>query len=497
MERRMLKNKIISLLLLVVILAADFNFLPVQSIINQASQSTAIVAYAATTKAGKWIKESNGKWWYKHTDGTYTKNDWEYINGYWYHFDSSGYMQTGWLKVDGKWYHLNSEGKMHIGWVKIGNYWYHFDSNGVRQTGWQKLNGNWYYFNSDGIRQVGWVKVGNYWYHLDSEGIMQTGWQKLNGNWYYFNSDGVRQVGWQQVDGKWYHLNSEGIMETGWVKIGTEWYFFHSTGERYVGWLTDNGKTYHFNSSGIMDIGWKKINDYWYFFNYEGSMQLGWKKIDGSWYYFNMQNGQMNTKTFTENQRKYYFNSSGALYRTDIDIDVQQQQKTLWCWAACAVMVGRYNTNSTISQKNIVAKFTGSENNNVPGNPYITAQAVYYASNNTKKSTLYFPGLKFTSSSSSVYKSAVDMIDDNHPFIIAIADKETADKILNQDIAQDTVLSGSGHMVVCSGYDKEDNTLKIVNPWKLTPTKFYSYDDIMEDVYFNPVEGRCIMMIAY
>lgn len=416
-----------------------------------------MVAYAATTKLGKWIKESNGKWWYKYTDGTYTKNGWEYINGYWYHFDASGYMQTGWQKINNEWYHFDSDGHRQTGWVKIGNYWYHFDSNGIRQTGWQKLNGNWYYFNSDGIRQVGWVKVGNYWYHLDSEGIMQTGWQKLNGNWYYFNSDGVRQVGWQQVDGKWYHLNSE----------------------------------------GIMDIGWKKINDYWYFFNYEGSMQLGWKKIDGKWYYFNMQNGQMNTKAFNEGTRKYEFFASGALKKTELIVKIEKQRKSHWCWAACAVMVGRYNTNSTISQKNIVAKFTGSENNNVPGNPYITAQAVYYASNNTKKSTLYFPGLKFTSSSSSVYKSAVDMIDDNHPFIIAIADKETADKILNQDIAQDTVLSGSGHMVVCSGYDKEDKTLKIVNPWKLTPTKFYSYDDIMEDVYFNPVEGRCIMMIAY
>ncbi|MDE5964697.1 MAG: hypothetical protein K2G65_04760, partial [Eubacterium sp.] len=113
MENRTIKTKPISVLLAAAILLVNFNFLPVQSIINQSISTGIVVAYAATTKPGKWIKESNGKWWYKHTDGTYTKNDWEYINGYWYHFDANGWMQTGWLKVDGKWYHLNREGKMH------------------------------------------------------------------------------------------------------------------------------------------------------------------------------------------------------------------------------------------------------------------------------------------------------------------------------------------------------------------------------------------------
>ena len=31
-----------------------------------------------TNKKGEWIKASNGKYWYRHTDGSYTKNDWEY-----------------------------------------------------------------------------------------------------------------------------------------------------------------------------------------------------------------------------------------------------------------------------------------------------------------------------------------------------------------------------------------------------------------------------------
>lgn len=474
MERRMLKNKIISVLLLVVILAADFNFLPVQSIINQASQSTAIVAYAATTKAGKWIKESNGKWWYKHTDGTYTKNDWEYINGYWYHFDSSGYMQTGWLKVDGKWYHLNSEGKMHIGWVKIGNYWYHFDSNGVRQTGWQKLNGNWYYFNSDGIRQVGWqkvdgkwyhlnsegimetgwVKIGNYWYHFDSTGVRQTGWQKLNGNWYYFNSDGIRQVGWQQVDGKWYHLNSEGIMEIGWVKIGTDWYFFHSTGERYVGWLTENGKTYHFNSSGIMDIGWKKINNYWYHFN---------------------SSGVMNTSTLTEGTRKYFFdNSAGVLYSTELIVDEEKQQKENWCWAACAVMVGTYNTNYTSTQNAVVGATHFYSEADVAEVDSVVVKGMNFASRNTKSGIITSP-LSFN--------EAVAQIDKNHPFMIHLSP-----------------LDGStGHMVVCTGYKKrnENEYVLIVDPDPTMPTVYYGYKNLCNiNSEYNKYRV-CTSMIIY
>ena len=148
MENRKIKNRIISMFLLVVILAVNFNFLPMQSIMNQSAFTGTIVAYAATTKPGNWIKNSDGKWRYKHTDGTYTKNGWEYINGYWYHFDANGYMQTGWQKINNEWYHFDSEGHRQTGWQKINNQWYHFDSNGIRQTGWQKLNGEWYYFNS-------------------------------------------------------------------------------------------------------------------------------------------------------------------------------------------------------------------------------------------------------------------------------------------------------------------------------------------------------------
>ena len=60
---------------------------------------------------GSWFK-SNGKWWYRHADGSYTKSNWEKIDGVWYHFDASGYMQTGWQKISNVWYYFNTSGAM-------------------------------------------------------------------------------------------------------------------------------------------------------------------------------------------------------------------------------------------------------------------------------------------------------------------------------------------------------------------------------------------------
>ena len=78
-------------------------------------------------KTGKWVQDSTG-WWYKHTDGSYTKCDWEQIDGKWYYFDYKGYMCTGWIQVKGKEYLLYSDGSMAHNCELYG---YRFDSNGV------------------------------------------------------------------------------------------------------------------------------------------------------------------------------------------------------------------------------------------------------------------------------------------------------------------------------------------------------------------------------
>ncbi|MDU4480382.1 peptidoglycan recognition family protein, partial [Clostridium sp.] len=82
-------------------------------------------------KAGKWLKgESEGntkKWWYKHSDGSYTANDWEKIDGEWYFFDCNGWMKIGWIVWKGKDYYLYGNGVMAHNTTLYG---YKFDSNG-------------------------------------------------------------------------------------------------------------------------------------------------------------------------------------------------------------------------------------------------------------------------------------------------------------------------------------------------------------------------------
>lgn len=121
-----------------------------------------------------WIK-SGKRWWFRHADGSYTKNNWEYIDG-WYHFDNSGWMQTGWLKIGSRWYYLSSKGAMVTGWQKIGGAYYYFDASGVMQSN------RWideYYVNASGK----WTKSD---YHSISCGN--------SGKWFNSKSDAETYV---------------------------------------------------------------------------------------------------------------------------------------------------------------------------------------------------------------------------------------------------------------------------------------------------------------
>lgn len=124
----------------------------------------------ALKPAGVW-KKSGGKWWYRHADGSYTRNGWELIDGVWYHFDRSGWMQTGWLKAGGTWYYLASSGAMKTGWLKSGGKWYYLKNSGAMATGWYKVGGVWYWSASSGAMGANrWV--GNY--YLTGSGAMAT-----------------------------------------------------------------------------------------------------------------------------------------------------------------------------------------------------------------------------------------------------------------------------------------------------------------------------------
>lgn len=259
----------------------------------------------------RWIN-SGGKWWYRHADGSYTRNDWERINGYWYYFDGSGWMQTGWLKLDNSRYWLNGSGAMTTGWQKIGGGWYYFNSSGVMQTGWLKLGNSTYFLNESGAMLTGWQWIGNDWYYLYNNGVMKTGWLELGETKYYLDGSGAMKTGWFKVDSKWYYANGSGAMQTGWLKLGSTWYYLNGSGIMLTGWQSIGSTWYYLNESGAMATGWLKLDSTWYYLNGSGAMLTGWQSIGGKWYYLDS-SGTMKTGWYEVGSDWYYSNPSGVM----------------------------------------------------------------------------------------------------------------------------------------------------------------------------------------
>ena len=144
--------------------------LPVNSPVS-AQESISPKAYSHSD--GSWI-QSNGRWWYKHSDGSYTKNGWEKINETWYYFDSEGWMKTGWFNEHGNWYYLDDSGAMKTGWCLISGSWYYLNTSGVMQTGLQTIEGQQYYLADSGAMQTGWHNIGDDTYFFATSGARQT-----------------------------------------------------------------------------------------------------------------------------------------------------------------------------------------------------------------------------------------------------------------------------------------------------------------------------------
>ena len=124
--------------------------LPVNNPVS-AQESSSQATYSKSS--GSWIK-SGSRWWYKHSDGSYTTNGWEQINGTWYYFDNEGWMKTGWIKEYGKWYYLDDSGAMKTGLQTIGGNEYYLSTSGAMQTGWQNIGDDTYFFADSGARQT-------------------------------------------------------------------------------------------------------------------------------------------------------------------------------------------------------------------------------------------------------------------------------------------------------------------------------------------------------
>ena len=134
----------------------------------------------------KWILDGRG-WWYRHSDGSYTKSNWEVIGGQWYYFDAAGYMVTGWQNVGGSWYYMDGSGKMVTGWIALGGTHYYLNTSGAMHKGWLKDGGTWYYLNPTAN-------------NFGAEGAMARGYRQIDGVWYYFNK-GVSPEGAMTYEG--------------------------------------------------------------------------------------------------------------------------------------------------------------------------------------------------------------------------------------------------------------------------------------------------------
>ena len=138
------------ILLSTVALLSLVSTLPVNSPVY-AQESSSQTTYSKSS--GSWIK-SGSRWWYKHSDGSYTTNGWEQINGTWYYFDNEGWMKTGWIKEYGKWYYLDDSDAMKTGLQTIGGNEYYLSTSGAMQTGWQNIGDDTYFFADSGARQT-------------------------------------------------------------------------------------------------------------------------------------------------------------------------------------------------------------------------------------------------------------------------------------------------------------------------------------------------------
>lgn len=153
------------------------------------------VMTGAQTEGAGWIQQ-NGRWWYRHADGSYTKSGWEKIDGKWYLFDADGWMLTGWQQVGGKWYYLNDSGAMATGWVSVDGKWYYLDDSGAMATGWIDVDGNRYYLNDSGAMATGWLMYEGSWYYLNDSGAMvKDSTINVNGENYVIDKDGKMITG--------------------------------------------------------------------------------------------------------------------------------------------------------------------------------------------------------------------------------------------------------------------------------------------------------------
>ena len=202
---------------------------------NYVDGSGAWIPGKVKAQAG-WV-QSGSRWWYRHADGSYTRNNWEMINGSWYYFDGAGWMATGWLKLGNNWYYLNpGNGAMVTGWLQLGSTWYYMNGSGAMETDTWIGNS---YVDANGVWDQSKTKAQAYWV--------------LNGDrWMLVQEDGTyAKKCWKTVDGKEYYLDENGYMVTGWLKQGSTWYYLKPTAKNSAEKVGEKAYNYWVGTAGI------------------------------------------------------------------------------------------------------------------------------------------------------------------------------------------------------------------------------------------------------
>ena len=309
---------------------------------NYVDGSGAWIPGKVKAQAG-WV-QSGSRWWYRHADGSYTRNNWEMINGSWYYFDGAGWMATGWLKLGNNWYYLNP-------------------GNGAMVTGWLQLGSTWYYMNGSGAMETD-TWIGNS--YVDANGVWdqsktkaQAYWVQNNGRWLYVQEDGsYAKSTWKTIDGKEYYFGADGYMVTGWLMQGSTWYYLKPTAKNSAEKVGAKAYNYWVGTAGI---GGYYIDKY-------GRMVAGKDYSLGSYVYTFDANGLCTNRenrylqVTDANGRKYNVEKKTYLSDPQVGVDVTEDeflaaavyaesanQGLTGMTGVAMVMLNRMRTNKTSS----------------------------------------------------------------------------------------------------------------------------------------------------
>lgn len=297
----------------------------------------------AVVDVNQWIRDGS-RWWYRHADGSYTRNNWEMINGSWYYFDGAGWMVTGWLKLGNNWYYLNpGNGAMVTGWLQLGSTWYYMNGSGAMETDTWIGNS---YVDANGVWDQSKTKAQAYWV--------------LNGDrWMLVQEDGTyAKKCWKTVDGKEYYLDENGYMVTGWLKQGSTWYYLKPTAKNSAEKVGEKAYNYWVGTAGI---GGYYIDKY-------GRMVAGKDYSLGSYVYTFDANGLCTNRenrylqVTDANGRKYNVEKKTYLSDPQVGVDVTEDeflaaavyaesanQGLTGMTGVAMVMLNRMRTNKTSS----------------------------------------------------------------------------------------------------------------------------------------------------